>query len=126
MKGITYKGGETAKKGTYWNIRSGERVNVQQEQVLPGDAKTTYLKGHPIVILLSAPVLGMVYAVFLPFIGIAMAISLVGTKLMSGVAHEVSKAASFGWRPVEAYLSGRKSRKVRKEEEAREKDAQDA
>ena len=114
MKGITYKGGATVQRGTYWNISNGERLNVDREMTLPGNAKATYLKGHPIVILLAAPVLGLVYAVFLPFIGIASVITMLARKLFGGLAHEAAKAATFGWRPVEAYLGGRKQKKAQK------------
>ncbi len=114
MKGITYKGGATVQRGTYWNISNGERVNVDREMILPGNAKATYLKGHPIVILLAAPVLGLVYAVFLPFIGIASVMAMIARKLFGGLAHEAAKAATFGWRPVEAYLGGRKQKKAQK------------
>ncbi len=121
MKGVTTKGGAPASKGTYWNIANGERVDAEQGQVLPGDAKTTYVKGHPVVILLTAPILGLAYAAFLPFIGIAAVFVLVGHKLLSVLEHEVARAAAFGWRPVEAYLAGRKNRKARKDAEAGKK-----
>lgn len=115
MKSFTTKGGEKASKGTYWNIANGERVDAEQGQVLPGNAKATYLKGHPVVILLTAPILGLVYAGFLPFIGIAAVVAMLGHKLIGGVGHEVSRVTSFGWRPVEAYLAGRKNRKAQKD-----------
>ena len=114
MKGLKHRGGERVQKGTYWNITNGERVNLDREGLLPGDRKATYYRGHPLFVLLAAPVLGMVYAVFLPFIGIASVVTLIGRKLFGGMAHEVSKAATFGWRPVEAYLAGKKGKKAEK------------
>lgn len=114
MKGLKSRGGDTVKKGTYWNITNGERVNLDREGILPGNRSATYYRGHPIFVLLAAPILGLVYAVFLPFIGIASVITMIGRKLMGGVAHEISQAATFGWRPVEAYLSGKKGKKAEK------------
>ena len=111
MKGLKHRGGEEAKKGTYWNFSNGDRVIMEKDGVLPGDRQATYYKGHPIFVLMAAPILGLVYAVFLPFIGIAAVITMVGRKLMGGLAHEASKAASFGWRPAEAYLSGKEKKK---------------
>jgi hypothetical protein len=66
--------------------------------------------------LMAAPVIGLVFAMFLPFIGIAMTLNLVGKKLIDGVASVSAGSMSFGWRPIEAYLAGRKQKK-----EAREK-----
>jgi hypothetical protein len=52
--------------------------------------------------------LGLVYAIFLPFIGIAMAMSLVGVKaahVASGTAREAVRALRPGWEPAMAFLS---------------------
>ena len=54
----------------------------------------------------SAPVIGLAYIIALPF---AMAYAI-GTAL----ARATAPAFSFGWRPVEAYLSGRKKKKTKK------------
>jgi hypothetical protein len=48
------------------------------------------------------------YAAFLPFIGIAMLVKLVGQKAGGGVMEMVHGSASFGFRPSESYLSGKK------------------
>jgi hypothetical protein len=61
-------------------------------------------------------VLGLIFAVFLPFIGIVMSVALLGRKLGEGIASAAASSVSFGWRPIEAYLAGRKRKK-----EAREK-----
>jgi hypothetical protein len=68
------------------------------------------------VMLMAAPAIGLVFAMFLPFIGIAMTLNLVGKKLIDGVASVSAGSMSFGWRPIESYLAGRKQKK-----EAREK-----
>jgi hypothetical protein len=60
----------------------------------------------------------LLYAAFLPFIGIAMLVKLVAQKAGGGVKEAVQGSASFGWRPSESYLSGRK--KKRKKGEASE------
>ena len=110
------KGGHKVAAGTYWNMTNGSRVQMEQEGVLPGDQKTRYIKAPVAVMLMAAPVIGLVFAVFLPFIGIAMTLSLIGKKLVDGVASAAAGSMSFGWRPIEAYLAGRKQKK-----EAREK-----
>ena len=104
------KGGHKVAAGTYWNLANGSRVQMDQEGVLPGDGKARYLKAPVAVMLVAAPVIGLVFAVFLPFIGIAMTLSLIGKKLVDGVASAAAGSMSFGWRPIEAYLAGRKAR----------------
>ena len=43
------------------------------------------------------------YAVFLPFIGIAMMLTLIGQKLISVLVRVTVKSTGFGWSPTEAY-----------------------
>lgn len=112
---MLYKGGQRAGKGTYWNMATGERLDAEQEITLPGEKKTLYLKAHGIVALLAGPVLGLVFAVFLPFIGIAMTIGLAVKKVATGLSSAAASSLSFGWRPIEAYLSGRKKKKAMRE-----------
>jgi len=116
------KGGHTVKAGTYWNLANGSRVQMEQEGALPGSGQTRYIKAHVAVMLMAAPVIGLVFAVFLPFIGIAMTISLVGKKLAEGVVSAAAGSMSFGWRPIEAYLAGKK----KKNEARAKKDKKDA
>ncbi len=102
------KGGHTVKAGTYWNLANGNRVQMEQEGALPGSGTTRYIKAPVAVMLSAAPVIGLVFAVFLPFIGIAMTVSLIGKKLAEGVVSAAAGSMSFGWRPIEAYLAGKK------------------
>jgi hypothetical protein len=115
-------GGQTAKAGTYWNLSNGSRVQMEQEGVLPGSGTTRYIKAPVAVMLMAAPIIGLVFAVFLPFIGIVMTLNLVGKKLMQGVESAAAGSMSFGWRPIEAYLAGKK----RKNEARAKKDNKDA
>ncbi len=105
------KGGHKVAAGTYWNMMNGERIDMPQEGVLPGDSNTMYVKAPSGVMLAAGPVLGLVFAVFLPFIGIAMAVSLAGKKIVEGLASAAAGSVSFGWRPIEAYLAGRRKKK---------------
>jgi hypothetical protein len=56
-------------------------------------------------VMLAGPVIGLLYAVFLPFIGIAMTLVMIGKTLISGLVIVAVKRTSFGWRPIEAYLA---------------------
>ena len=60
---LTYKGGNRVSKGTYWNLRKGLRVDVMEEDILPGDAASTFLRMPVAVMLLSGPFIGLLYAI---------------------------------------------------------------
>jgi hypothetical protein len=64
----------------------------------------------------AAPVIGLVYIVALPF----MFVFMLGIAALSGVTRALGISASFGWRPQEAYLAGRKKDKKDAAEEKKE------
>lgn len=107
---IRHNGGETVSAGSYWNFSTGDRVTIDREGTLPGNGKTVYYKASPLLVIAAGPVLGLVYAAFLPFIGLAIVMKLMATKLLGGTAEGVSKVATFNWRPSEAYLAGKRHR----------------
>ncbi len=107
---LTYKGGHTVEKGTYWDLASGRRVDVFSEAVLAGGGNATYVRMSPGAMLLSGPVIGLLYAVMMPFIGIATVTVLTGRALLGGMYNLAAKSVSFGWRPRNAYLSGKKKK----------------
>ena len=115
------KGGHTVKAGTYWNMANGSRIQMDQEGVLPGSGQTRYIKAPVAVMLLAAPVIGLVFAVFLPFIGIVMTLNLIGKKLVESVTAAAAGSVSFGCRPIEAYLAGRKAKKAERAKKADKK-----
>ncbi len=105
---LKYSGGQKTGKGTYWNLSNGERIDISTEGILPGGKKTTYFRLPASGILVLGPVLGLLYAAFLPFIGIAMLIKVVGQKIAGTFFSTAKSTASFGWRPSESYLAGKK------------------
>ena len=119
---LKHNGGDRVGKGTYWNLTNGERIDIRDEGTLPGEAKKTYYRMPAAAIIVAGPVLGLMYAACLPFIGIAMLVKLVAQKAGGGVMEMVHGSASFGWRPSESYLSGKK--KEAKKDEA-SKDTED-
>jgi hypothetical protein len=112
---LKHTGGDRVGKGTYWNLRNGERVDITDEGTLPGNGRTTWYRMPAAAVIVAAPALGLLYAAFLPFIGIAMLVKLVGEKIGGGVMESVQSSASFGFRPSESYLSGRKKREKKDE-----------
>lgn len=122
MLTIRHTGGKKVSKGNYWNLTNGQRVIVRSEETLPGDATATYYKANPLIILAAGPVLGLLYAAFLPFIGIAMVMQLVLTKIFAVTVGEVARVSTFNWSPAASFLAGRKHRnKKAREEKAAEK-----
>ncbi len=111
MMRIRHIGGEKAGKGNYWNFETGERITLEHEGVLPGDDSAVYYRANPLMILAVGPILGLVYAAFLPFIGIAMIAKLAITKVIGRPAEGLTRVATFNWRPTEAYLAGRRHKK---------------
>ena len=121
---LRHSGGDKVGKGTYWNLTNGERVDITDEGTLPGDANRTFYKMPAAAIIVAAPVIGLAYAAFLPFIGIAMFVKLVAKKIGGGAMEIVQGSASFGFRPSESYLAGKKKEKKDEasKDEADEKD----
>jgi hypothetical protein len=106
-------GGTPAKSGFYWHLGKWEMTMVpKQGGILPGGVSDRYLKVPVLGLLVLAPLMGAVYAMFLPFIGFAMLFTFLGKKALAmGRSGAVDVAATMtpDWRPGEAYLaSGRK------------------
>jgi hypothetical protein len=117
---LKHKAGNKVGKGTYWNFSTGERIDISTEGVLPGGRDTAYYRLPAAGIVALGPVVGLLYAAFLPFIGIAMLVKVVLQKVASVVTAPTMRAASFGWRPSESYLAGNKkgSEEAKKDEDA--------
>ena len=107
---LKYKAGSRVGKGTYWNLANGERIDIAGEGMLPGGARTVYFRLPATGILLLGPIVGLVYAAFLPFIGIAMLVKVMLQKAASMAFSSARSGASFGWRPSESYLAGQKKK----------------
>ncbi|HWR59830.1 MAG TPA: hypothetical protein VN328_13165 [Thermodesulfovibrionales bacterium] len=61
----------------------------------------------------AAPFIGLAYIVALPF---AFSFALLSAAV-NGLLSAAGKEATFGWRPTEAYLTGKKKKQERKKEE---------
>ena len=122
MAKIMYKAGEQAARGNYWNFSNGERISLGSEGMLPGDSGTTYVKAHPVLVLAAGPVLGLVYAAFLPFIGIAMLLKVMVTKAFGGALESGAKVATFNWSPSRAFLAGKRAKKATGKDEKRQEE----
>jgi hypothetical protein len=63
------------------------------------------------VMLLSGPIIGLLYAVLMPIIGIATVVTLAVRAVLQGMYNLAAKSISFGWQPMSAYLAGKKKKK---------------
>ena len=105
-----YKGGHKAGRSTYRNLANGSRVDIPDEEVLPGDEKTTYIKVRVLAVLLASPIIGLFYVVALPFIAIVEVVAILGRKMLRGLFDSLRAFSSFEWAPNEAHLAGKRRR----------------
>ncbi len=107
----TFNGGASVKGGYYWNTEKWEICPVKGEAgVLPGGPSDAYVKVSIPALLVLAPAIGGAYALFLPFIGFALATYAIGRKIGLVGSQAVGDAAATmtpAWRPGEAYLAGK-------------------
>ncbi len=75
-------------------------------------------------LIVAGPLLGLLYAIFLPFIGLGMLLAVAVRKFFGGLLQSVHRCATFSWKPSEAYLAGKRGRSrrtiSRKSEEKKE------
>lgn len=65
----------------------------------------------PGLVLVSGPIVGLIYVIAFPFISVGTLTYLITKRILITLFHLIKGIAAFGWRPMEAYLSGRKKRK---------------
>jgi hypothetical protein len=66
-------GGTKVREGFYWGIKTWDvQVIERGGGTLPGDDTRRYLRIPALAMLLLGPVMGALFAMFLPFIGLAM------------------------------------------------------
>ncbi len=104
---MIYKGGAKVGQGTYWDIKRGERIAVAEGAILPGEGVRAYIKAPDAAIVLAAPVVGLAFVILFPIIGSVFAMVLVARRMLGRTGDAIAKHISFGWKPREAYLSGR-------------------
>ncbi len=100
----THKGGQEVRRGTYWDLASGSRVDIADQGILPGDDKRRYIKFPSIGVLLLSPIIGLLYVFALPFIVIAV----IGRKILGGLFNFLRAISAFEWSPNEAHLIGKR------------------
>lgn len=64
--------------------------------------------------IVAAPFIGLAYIVMLPIGFVAVLLVAVVNGVTTGFARLAGKTVSFEWRPMEAYLAGRKKKQEQK------------
>lgn len=103
-----YRGTEKVEPGLYFNLRQMAFRSIDDAGPLPGKTDDVYRRVPMLALLVVGPLLGLVYVIFLPFIGFAMFAWLLGVKathLAAGVARGAVRALRPGWEPSMAFLS---------------------
>ncbi len=109
MANTTMSGG--AVRSGYYLDPAGWRIEpVAEGGRLPaGDAK--WIRIPTAAALALVPILGGLFLVFLPFIGIVLTIRALAhemVKALHGPATELAATVSPGWRPGEAHFTGKR------------------
>jgi hypothetical protein len=110
-----YTGGAKVESGYYWNPkRWGVEVVPPEGGRLPGEVTAKYMKLPFPLVLAVVPIAGLVFLMFLPFIGFYLFANAIVKKLSGGVkrsATELASTVSPGWAPGEAHLTGKAGEK---------------
>ena len=81
---------------------------------LPGDPSEVYFRVPALLLLVAGPLLGLLFAIFLPFIGLVMLARLLVTRAFSVAADAARVAPRSGrpsWEPRTAFLSRARQRR---------------
>ena len=93
---FNYRGGNRVRSGFYWNLSKWEIVTIgKQGGTLPESEAHRYVKLPALVLLLVAPWMGLVYVMFLPFIGFALFFGFAGKKLAPRLVKAVAKVRTI-------------------------------
>ncbi len=106
-----FNGGTKVGGGYYFNTSTWEFTTITGDfGTLPGDARVNYFHTPLLALFVAAPVMGLAFAIFLPFIGFALPLYALGRAVLSTgkeLAHEVAATVTPQWHPGEAYLAGK-------------------
>lgn len=123
---IIYTAGQMVRKGMYLDPVTGLRTDMENDGLLPGQDGMRFLRLPAGGMLPVAFVIGLLYVLLLPFIGIATLFSIyilplfglasgvlvVGGRALGAFLALVGRSVSFDWRPSSAHLAGKRRRKV--------------
>lgn len=65
------------------------------------------------VMLVAGSIAGLLYVLLLPIAWTVAAVVIIAKRIVEGLFTLSARTGTFGWRPIEAYLAGRRDRKHR-------------
>lgn len=110
----TYTGTQNVEAGLYYAVRPFKLTTMDQNGPLPGADDRTYHRVPMLLMLALAPLLGLAFVIFLPFIGFAMVARLAGEKaveLGGQLATQGARVLQPAWAPARAFLTRAKAAK---------------
>lgn len=106
-----YLGGEVVPHGVYLKLKNWEYVQIHKGvPTLPGGEEVKYIKTPAPLMIVTAPMIGLAYIMFLPFTGVLGIAGYIAYKLGRGtqiIGDRVFRPAAIGWQPGRAYLTKR-------------------
>jgi len=114
----TYTANQTVDPGLYFNLNRLQLKSVDDRGPLPGADTDVYRRVPMLVMLAFAPLLGLAFVIFLPFIGFAMVARLLAAKAAeaaTGTATAAVRVLRPGWAPALAFFSRPKPRPAREQ-----------
>ncbi len=90
---LRFYGGLTVGKGTYWNLSSGESIDVADKKVLPGDRRVKYLRIPTMGIFLLGPFLGLLFVCSIPLMSLIFALTFLPRIALASDALKSDEAA---------------------------------
>jgi hypothetical protein len=103
-----YNGNEHVEPGLFFHAKSLSFKSIEHEGPLPGGAEDRYRRVPVIALIAAAPILGLLYVIFLPLIGFGMVAYLAGGKAldaMNRAARDAVRIVRPSWEPSRAFLS---------------------
>jgi hypothetical protein len=104
----TYRANQIVEPGIYLNLRELTFKSMDEKGRLPGTEEATWRRVPALAMLVAAPLISIVYFIFLPLVGFLMLAGVVGLKLF-----ELGRRLAAGalpvlrpaWQPARAFLS---------------------
>lgn len=115
-----YHGNQIVEPGIYFAPKEVSFKSMDERGRLPGAEETYYWKVPALALLVAAPMIGLVYVIFLPLIGFLM-LGAVALQKVWALTREVGNWSVVllrpAWQPARAFLSRGKTKKAKKDEE---------
>ncbi len=120
----TYTGTQNVEPGLYWALKPFRFTSVDTRGPLPGTEARTWYRVPMLLMLALAPLLGLAFVVFLPFIAFVIVFRVVGEAAADrakALAARGARAVRPAWAPARAFLT--RARTAKPDEAPAEPDA---